>query len=58
MELTMILDVTMLEKVAGYCVYRSEEIEGDRPIADGLYIQRQVLGTPPPDRMKLTLVSE
>ena len=55
MELTMVLDHPMLEKVVGYLVYRGEEIDGDRPIVDGLYLRRGVVGSPPPETMRITL---
>ncbi len=54
-DLTLVLDRTMLEKVAGYFIYRSAEMEEGRPIVDGLYMQRQVVGSPPPATMRITI---
>jgi hypothetical protein len=45
----------MLEKVQGYYIYRSEELSGNRPIIDGLYIQRDELMNDPPDEMDISL---
>ncbi len=55
MDLTLVLDRTMLQKVIGYYIYRSEEVEEGRPVVDGLYIQRQIAGNPPPATMKITI---
>jgi hypothetical protein len=55
MQLTMTLDHAMEEKLVGYVMYRSEEMEGDRPVADGLYLQRGVLAAPPPETIRVTI---
>jgi hypothetical protein len=55
LELTMRLDHTQLEKVKGYYVYRSEESEGDRPVVDGLYVQRQAIGDRAPESMRVSI---
>lgn len=54
-ELTVTLDKEMLRKVVGYYLYRSELLEGTRPIVDGIYIQRETIGEYPPESMELTL---
>ena len=55
LELTMRLDHTQLEKVKGYYVYRSDENEGDRPVVDGLYVQRQAIGDRAPESMRVSI---
>ena len=54
-DLTLVLDRTMLEKVAGCFIYRSEAMEEGRPVVDGVYLQRQVVGSPPPTEMRITI---
>ncbi|MFC1978229.1 hypothetical protein ACFLWS_08245 [Chloroflexota bacterium] len=53
---TMILDEEYEQKLAGYCLYRSSE-KGDnnRPLIDGLYIQREQIEPIPPKCIELTL---
>jgi hypothetical protein len=55
LKLTVRLDYTQLEKVKGYYVYRSEETEGDRPVVDGLYVQRQAVGDQAPESMQISI---
>ena len=55
MLLTMTLDRGMEEKLVGYVMYRSEEMEGARPVVGGLYIQRGVLAAPPPEMIKVRI---
>ncbi len=38
-----------------YYQYKSQEEENARPIVDGVYIQRQIIGDNPPEKMKLVL---
>jgi hypothetical protein len=54
LKLTMRLDHTQLEKVKGYYVYRSEEMEGSRPVVDGLYVQRQAVGDHAPESLRIS----
>jgi hypothetical protein len=53
--LELILDTEMLPKVGAYYLYRSKEINGGRPIVDGVYVQRATLGDIAPEHMNLTL---
>jgi hypothetical protein len=55
LNLTMRLDQTQLEKVKGYYVYRSEETEGDRPVVDGLYVQRQAVADQAPESLQISI---
>lgn len=55
LKLTMRLDHTQLEKVKGYYVYRTEEAEGDRPVVDGLYIQRQAIEDQAPESLLISI---
>lgn len=55
MELRMVLDDSMLKKVAGYYLFRSEETIDERPIVDGLYVQRQVFPGDPPTEFSITV---
>ena len=55
LQLTMIVDRSMLTKVEGYYVYRSQEVENDRPVVDGLYVQRQAIGDEPPEALRVTI---
>jgi len=44
---TLVLDEDASAKLSGYDLYRSEETNRERPVIDGLYIQRGYLkGTP------------
>ncbi len=52
---SLVLDIDQLGKLAGYYLYRSEELAGDRPIVDGLYLQKSEIGDRPPMRMRLQL---
>ena len=38
-----------------YYQYKSQEEENGRPIVDGVYIQREIIGNNPPEKMKLVL---
>ncbi len=52
----MVLDEEYDRKLAGYCLYRSlEKGDNERPIVDGLYIQREEIGHSPPRKIKLTI---
>ena len=42
-------------KLPTYYLYRSEEYEGNRPIIDGVYIQRGTLGPNPPKDITILL---
>ena len=55
LRLNMILDREQLGKVIGYYMYRSQEMELNRPIIDGVYIQRKQLGETPPESLTLLL---
>ncbi len=55
MDLRLVLDRKESEKLARYYIYRSEEMEEGRPVVDGLYVQRQVVGRPPPETMRVTI---
>jgi hypothetical protein len=55
LHVNLVLDREMLGKVITYYVYRSQEMEGARPIIDGVYIQRGTVGANPPEHMKLSL---
>ena len=53
---TMILDEEYEQKLAGYCLYRSlEKGDNERPLIDGLYIQREEIRQSPPRQISLTL---
>jgi len=55
-EFTMVLDEEYEQKLAGYCLYRSlEKGDNERPIVDGLYIQRNEIGQPPPSKIELII---
>lgn len=41
LRLTLNLATEMLSRLVGYYVYRMEELEGNRPIVNGGYIQRE-----------------
>ena len=51
----LVLDKHMLTKVIGYYIYRSQEQHYDRPVVDGLYIQRNTLGEYPPEEMIVSI---
>jgi hypothetical protein len=53
-ELVLELDHQMLEKVAGYYVYRSKH-EGDHPVVDGLYLRREAMDGEPRSEIHLSL---
>ena len=55
MDLRMVLDRSMLERVRTYFIYRSEEVAGDSPIVDGLYVQRRALPDPPPETLRISI---
>jgi hypothetical protein len=55
MELVMELDRTMLEKVDGYYVYRSQETQDERPVVDGLYLRRSAVGGDPRESIRLSI---
>jgi len=39
-----------------YYLYRSEEYRGQRPVIDGVYVQRDAIGAPaPPEKMSMVL---
>jgi hypothetical protein len=52
---TLKLDTELVKKVSTYYIYRSEEYEGNRPVVDGVYIQRHALGSEPPATISLVL---
>ena len=49
------LDQEETSKMATDYLYRSKEQEGLRPIVDGVYIQRDPVGSKPPNTMSLVL---
>ena len=52
----MVLDEEYERKLAGYYLYRSlEKGHNERPVVDGLYIQRDEIGQSPPLKIKLTI---
>ncbi len=51
----LLLDVDQLMKLDKYYLYRSEETAGGRPLIDGLYVQKQEIGSTPPVRIRLVL---
>lgn len=52
----LVLDEEYELKLAGYCLYRSlEKGDNERPIIDGLYIQRSEIGRSPPQKIRLTV---
>lgn len=55
LHVNLVLDKEMLSKVSSYYIYRSQEMEGSRPIIDGVYIQYRTVGATPPEHMKLSL---
>ena len=55
LDANLSLDTEILENLPTYYLYRSREERGDRPIVDGVYLQRKTLGVNPPKTMKLLL---
>jgi hypothetical protein len=55
LELTLKLDSEKTAAMTAYDLYRREQIQGDRPVVDGLYIQRGYVGPIPPERMSVLL---
>jgi hypothetical protein len=55
LEFTLNLDNELLKKVSTYYIYRSEKYEGNRPIVDGVYIQRNAIGSEPPQIINLVM---
>jgi hypothetical protein len=47
----LLLDKEMLGKTPAYYIYRSEEMRGRRPMIDGVYIQRDAIGSEAPDEI-------
>jgi len=56
-EFTLVLDEEFREKVLAYWIYRSVEMDEDdrRPLVDGVYIQRGLLGKRPPRQLSVKL---
>ena len=55
-EFIMVLDEHFEPKLFGYSLYRSlEKGRDERPIIDGLYIQREEIGKIPPIKFRMTL---
>jgi hypothetical protein len=55
-RITMVLEEEYGRKLAGYCLCRSlEKGDNERPIVDGLYIQCEDIGQPPPGKMNLKI---
>lgn len=48
LQVTLVLDKDMLQKVDNYHIYRSQEEESGRPVIDSLYIQRRTIYNNPP----------
>lgn len=55
MKFTLELDETATRKVGGYFIYRSQELSGERPAVDGVYVQRGTLGDDPPKSLEMSL---
>ncbi len=53
--LTLRLDQDDTSKMSGYYLHRSEECSGNRPIVDGIYVQRNGIGPIPPETMSVLL---
>jgi hypothetical protein len=52
---TLELDTSESEKIMNYFLYRSTEKGINRPLVDGLYIQRSELSENPPKYIKISL---
>jgi hypothetical protein len=47
--------IVLYNEYEKYYQYKSQEEENGRPIIDGVYIQREIIGENPPQKMKLLL---
>jgi hypothetical protein len=54
-DITLLLDHKMLKKVKSYFIYKSEEEGAGAPVIGGLYILRQVVGSPPPATLRVRI---
>jgi hypothetical protein len=52
---TLKLDEEKTDKMPTYYLYRSEEYGEQRPVVDGVYVQRNAVGATPPEMMNMTL---
>jgi hypothetical protein len=53
LRFTLKLDSDKTDKMIAYYLYRSEEFNGDRPIIDGVYVQRSTIGPTPPETLSV-----
>jgi hypothetical protein len=55
LRFTLKLDQDKTSEMPTYYLYRSEEYGGNRPVVDGVYVQRNTIGPRPPDTMSIVL---
>ncbi len=55
LHFTLRLDQDKTDKMSTYYLYRSEEYTGQRPVIDGVYVQRDTIGLTPPETVSLIL---